>query len=29
VEIEEYFEEATSGHDDHLRQPTMRWVDWP
>ena len=29
VEIEEYFAEATSGDDDHLRQPTMCWVDWP
>ena len=38
MEIEEYFAEATStdravlelfGDDDHLRQPTMCWVDWP
>jgi catechol 2,3-dioxygenase-like lactoylglutathione lyase family enzyme len=29
VEIEEYLVEAASGDDDHLRQPTMRWVDWP
>jgi hypothetical protein len=29
VEIGEYLVEATSGDDDHLLQPTMRWVDWP
>jgi hypothetical protein len=28
-EIEEDLVEATSGDDDHLRQPTMCWVDWP